>query len=190
VVPPPLPTRARGTAHGGRRGEARDASKGCFDEAHHHQHQPSNRSAHNTAHMKVSNRATQTAMCDTRTTEHPPTPTGSPWSTYPQKTRLSSFIPNPLHRPCSVRGRYLPDPQHHVVSRQSRGHPRCAGRPLAMGTAATARAATLSATAQPPIRTFEKKTLSQASEATFSTSPRNLRERDHMRLGQPAPTTS
>jgi len=169
--------------------EARDASYGCFDEAHHHQLQPSNRTAHNTAHMKVSNRATQTALRDTRTIEHPPTPTGSAWSTYSQKARCSSFSPYPLHCPCSVGGRRLPDPQHHVVNPQSRRHPRCAGRPQATGTSATARAATRSATTQPPMRSFERKTLSQASEATFSASPKNLGERDHIRLCQPALTT-
>jgi len=58
--------------------EARDASYGSFDEAHHHQHHLSNRSAHNTVLMKVSNSATQTALRDTPMIEHPPTPTGSP----------------------------------------------------------------------------------------------------------------
>ena len=62
-------------------------------------------------------------------------------------------------------------------------------RPRATVTAATARAATRSATTQPPIRTFERKTLSQASEATFSASPKNLRECDHIRPRQPALTT-
>ena len=123
------------------------------------------------------------------TIEHPLTPTGFQWSTYPQRTRYSSFSPYPLHRQCSVGGRHLPDLQHHVVSPQSCRHPRCASRPQATGTAATARAATLSATTQPPIRTFERKTLSQASEATFSESPKNLREHDHIRPGQPALTT-
>jgi len=138
--------------------------------------------------MKVNSRATQTALRDAKTTEHPPTPTGSPWSTYPPKTRSSSSSPYTLQRPCSVGGRHLPDPPHYVVSPQSRQHPRCAGRPQATRMAATTRAATQSATTQPPIRTFEKKKLSQASEATFSASPENLRERDHIRPGQSALT--
>jgi len=78
AVPPPLPTRAWGTAHGGRRREAQDTFYGYFDVAHHDHHQPSNRSAHNTADTKGSNRATQTALRDTRTTEHSHTPIGSP----------------------------------------------------------------------------------------------------------------
>jgi len=62
-------------------------------------------------------------------------------------------------------------------------------RPRATVSATTARAATRCATAQPPIRTFERKALSQASEATFSASAKNLRKRAHIRHRQPALTT-
>jgi len=107
------------------------------------------------------------------TTEHTPTPTGSQSSTYPQKTRSSSSSPYTLQRPCSVGGRHLPDPVDHGQRErpQPLEQPRDA-RPL-----------------NPPIRTFERKALSQASEATFSASPKNLRERAHIRHRQPALTT-
>ena len=81
-------------------------------------------------------------------------------------------------------------PLHPATPMLHRGPPPPrSSRPRATGTAATARAATRSATTQPPIRMFERKTLSQASEATFSASPKNLRERDHIRPRQPALTT-
>jgi len=85
--------------------EARDASCGYFDKAHHHEHQSSNRTAHNNAHMKVSNRATETASREARTIEHPPTPIGSPSSTYPQKTRRSLLRQPP--KPALVSRSYL-----------------------------------------------------------------------------------
>jgi len=111
VVPQPLsPLRFNRVALGGA-----GPSYGRFAEVHLHQHQPSNNSARNSAHMKVSNRATQTALRDTRTTEHPPTSTGSSWSAYPQKKRCSSFSPYPLHRPRSVQG---PQPHRSTAPRR------------------------------------------------------------------------
>jgi len=128
AMPLPLPTRAQGTAQSGRREEAPDASYGCFDVAHYHQHQPSNRRARRTALMKVSNRATQTALCDTRTTNYSPTATGFPWSAYPMKNPLLFLQPLPQASSMLQRELHQPDPQHHVGSPRSRRHPRSAGR--------------------------------------------------------------
>ena len=89
-------------------------------------------------------------------------------------TKDTQFFLQPLHPATPMLRRGPPPPR--------------SSRPRASGTAATARAATIRDHST-PIRTFERKALSQASEATFSASPKNLRERAHIRHRQPALTT-